>query len=348
MYLKKIVLHGFKSFADRTELELTKGVTVIVGPNGCGKSNITDALRFCLGETSSKALRGTRLDELIFSGSSVRNPVSMAEVIMHFDNQDNALPLEFNEVSIIRRIFRDEQNQHFINKNSCRLRDIQELFMGTGVGQGSLSFLSQNEADMVLSDSLTRRSILEEIAGTNKYKFRKKEALRKLEYTNSNLNRLKDLVFEIENQLKSLEKQLDKYRRYKRAQERLLKLEKEYILWQIRILNEKLVPLKEEEEKFLKEKIFLEEKIKNLKSEKNIKESEYHQKENEFTSFNAIFSEKQINFQNQTNLVELISERKTSSVQKLEEIQTQIAQTQLRISQIHMSVKNLQEEKTLL
>lgn len=324
MYLKRVILHGFKSFADRTELEFRPGITAVVGPNGGGKSNITDALRFCLGEGSTKALRGSRMDELIFSGSSKRGPFSMAEVIMLFDNSDEVFPLDYNEVSVARRIYRDDSNQHLINKKTCRLKDIQELFMGTGVGQGGLSFLSQEEVGMVLSDASTRRSIMEEVAGTNKYKFRKKEALRKLEHTEDNLKRLRDILYEVQNQLASLERQVKKYRRYKKAKERLVDLEKNYYLWQVKFIKDQLEPINKKEEELRLEKNILEEKINSIKINKQEIELCFYKKETQINNFQQNLSGKQLSLQNHLNFLDLIKEREENARQALKESASEI------------------------
>ncbi|MFH0801957.1 MAG: AAA family ATPase [bacterium] len=192
MFLKRLELCGFKAFADKIELEFAPGITAIVGPNGCGKSNVTDAVRWALGEQSMKVLRSGRMEEVIFAGTHARKPLGMAEVMVVFDNSDGYFPVDVAEVSVTRRIFRAGDANCYLNKAPCRLKDILELFMGTGIGQGAFCILTQNEIDLVLSsDSLDRREILEETAGINKYKFRKKEASRKLEATRANFTRKK-------------------------------------------------------------------------------------------------------------------------------------------------------------
>jgi len=226
LYLKRAEMVGFKTFADRIDMEFGRGITAIVGPNGSGKSNITDALRFCLGEASSRTLRGNRMEEMIFAGSGQRGPSSVGEVTITFDNQDGYFPLEFSEVSITRRLYRGGDNQYFINKSPCRLKDIQQLMAGTGLGHGSICMLGQREMQMVLSpDTQDRKLILEEAAGIMKYKLRKREASRKLDQVKENLTRLHDILREVKSGLSQAESQLERYRRYKKFEERLRRLE---------------------------------------------------------------------------------------------------------------------------
>jgi chromosome segregation protein len=222
MYLKSLQLLGFKSFAERTALDFLPGVTAIVGPNGCGKSNVADAIRWVLGEQSAKALRGAEMADVIFSGTDGRKAINLAEVSMTFAEVDPkalSLPgvnLDFTEVTITRRVHRDGQGEYFINKTPCRLRDIQSLFMDTGIGRSSYSLMAQGQIDQILSaHPEDRRAIFEEAAGINKYKHQKKEALRKLEYTEQNLVRLTDIIKEVKRQIISLQRQAGKARRYK-------------------------------------------------------------------------------------------------------------------------------------
>ena len=173
MYFKQIELHGFKSFADRTPINLEPGITAIVGPNGCGKSNILDALRWALGEQSPKALRGSHMQDVIFNGSEHRPATGMAEVSLVFDNSDGRLPLDFSEVQVTRRIYRSGESEYLINQSQCRLRDVQELFMDTGIGTNAYSLIGQGKIDLVLSSKPDdRRYLFEEAAGIIKYKSR--------------------------------------------------------------------------------------------------------------------------------------------------------------------------------
>ena len=215
MRLKSLKLHGFKSFANRTEFEFHPGVTGVVGPNGCGKSNVVDAIRWVLGETSAKALRGGEMADVIFNGTDKRKPVGMAEVTLTLSDCEDTLGLEFNEVALTRRVFRDGKSEYRLNENICRLKDIHELLMDTGIGRTAYSIMEQGKIDLLLSSRPEdRRTVFEEAAGITKFKSQKREALRKLEYTEANLLRVTDIIEEVKRQINSLNRQAGKARRY--------------------------------------------------------------------------------------------------------------------------------------
>lgn len=215
MYLKSLTLLGFKSFADKTHFEFHKGVTGIVGPNGCGKSNVVDAIRWVLGETSAKALRGAEMADVIFNGTDKRKPVGLAEVTLTMADCEQSLNVDFNEVAITRRVFRDGRGEYRLNNTVCRLKDIHDLIAGTGIGRAAYSIMAQGQIDMLLSSKPEdRRTVFEEAAGITKFKSQKKEALRKLEYTEANLLRVADIVAEVKRQMGSLQRQAAKARRY--------------------------------------------------------------------------------------------------------------------------------------
>ncbi|MGD0058582.1 MAG: chromosome segregation protein SMC [Verrucomicrobiia bacterium] len=253
MYLKSLQLIGFKSFAEKTTLEFLPGVTAIVGPNGCGKSNISDAIRWVLGEQSAKALRGSEMADVIFNGTDGRKAINLAEVNMTFaevDPKTLTLPgvtLDFTEVTITRRVHRDGNGEYFINKTPCRLRDIQSLFMDTGIGRSSYSLMAQGQIDQILSaHPEDRRTIFEEAAGINKYKHQKKEALRKLEYTEANLVRITDIIKEVKRQIISLQRQAGKARRYKELFDQLKALDTRLARHKYDLLNAELSGLESE------------------------------------------------------------------------------------------------------
>jgi chromosome segregation protein len=232
MYLKNLTVLGFKSFADKTSLNFQPGVTAIVGPNGCGKSNVSDAIRWVLGEQSAKALRGGEMADVIFNGTDGRKPLGMAEVSLTIGGVDDehlvaaGVEIAYNEVTVTRRVFRDGGSEYFINKTPCRLKDIQQLFMGTGVGRTSYSIMAQGNITQILSSKPEdRRLIFEEAAGITKYKAQKKESLRKLEYTEQNLVRVADLVREVKRQIGSLQRQAGKARRFKQLSAELQHLD---------------------------------------------------------------------------------------------------------------------------
>ena len=215
MHLKSFSAYGFKSFADRIELDFGSGITAIVGPNGSGKSNISDAVRWVLGEQSAKYLRGSKMEDVIFSGSSKRRALGVAEVTLNFDNSDHRLGLDFDEVSITRRVFRDGDSEYAINKKNCRLKDIIDLFADTGLGRGSLSIIGQNKIDEILnSRPEERRNLFEEAAGIVKYRLRKKDAARRLDDTAANLTRINDIKTEVESQLEPLKEAAAKTEQY--------------------------------------------------------------------------------------------------------------------------------------
>ncbi|MEK3882103.1 chromosome segregation protein SMC [Paenibacillus sp. PL2-23] len=222
MFLKRIELAGFKSFADKTELEFVNGITAVVGPNGSGKSNISDGIRWVLGEQSAKSLRGGKMEDIIFAGSDARKAVNYGEVSLTLDNSDGALPLEYNEVTVTRRVHRSGDSEYMINKQPCRLKDITELFMDTGIGKEAYSIIGQGRIEEILSTrSEDRRGIFEEASGIVKYKSRKREAQKKLDETEQNLLRIHDLVMELEDQVGPLQKQSEKAIHFKALKETL-------------------------------------------------------------------------------------------------------------------------------
>ena len=215
MYLKTLELHGFKSFADKTVFEFAEGVTGVVGPNGCGKSNVVDAIRWVLGETSAKALRGGEMADVIFNGTEKRKPLGMAEVTLTMADCEDSLKVDFNEVAITRRVYRDGRGEYRINGTLCRLKDINDMLMDTGIGRTAYSIMAQGQIDQILSSKPEeRRAVFEEAAGITKFKREKKEALRKLEYTEANLLRVSDVLAEQERRMNSLKRQVAKARRY--------------------------------------------------------------------------------------------------------------------------------------
>ncbi|MDF2616508.1 MAG: smc [Sedimentibacter sp.] len=205
MFLKKVYVNGFKSFAEKTEIVVEHGITAVVGPNGSGKSNISDAIKWVLGEQSAKSLRGGKMDDVIFAGTEKRMPLGYAEVRLIFDNESGIIPLEYKEVSIIRKLYKTGESEYYINKQQCRLKDIKELFMDTGIGRDGYSFIGQGRVEDILSpNSETRRQVFEEASGIVKYKSRKEESERKLEKTSDNLDRIEDIIHELEERIENI------------------------------------------------------------------------------------------------------------------------------------------------
>ena len=247
MYLKKLEMQGFKSFADKTTLEFENGITAVIGPNGSGKSNISDAVRWVLGEQSIKTLRGSKLEDVIFAGTQARKSLGFAEVDITIDNSDGRLPVDYSEVTVTRRVYRSGESEFFINKNQCRLKDIVELFMDTGIGRDGYSIIGQGKIDEVLSNkSEERRHIFEEAAGIVKYRSRKEEAEKKIENTRQNLLRINDIVNEIETQLGPLENQAEKAKKFLEVRENLKYLEIGLFISNIEKNKEKLKEVTEQ------------------------------------------------------------------------------------------------------
>ena len=240
MYLKEIKAHGFKSFADKITIDLDGNITGIVGPNGSGKSNVVDAVRWVLGEQSVKSLRGSdNMTDVIFSGSKSRNPLNVASVTLVFDNTDHYLPIDFNEVAIKRRVYRDGTNEYFLNGEKCRLKDITDILLDSGIAKESFNIISQGKIDDILSNKAQdRRVIFEEAAGVLKYKRRKEEALRKLERTHDNMSRVEDIIGELEKQVLPLKEQKQKALEYLDVKEELEDIEIAVIANDINLINE--------------------------------------------------------------------------------------------------------------
>ena len=244
MHLKNLTMLGFKSFADKTSLNFQPGVAAIVGPNGCGKSNVSDAIRWVLGEQSAKALRGGEMADVIFNGTDGRKPMGMAEVSLTLDGVEEehlraaGVDVTYKEVTVTRRVFRDGGSEYFINRTPCRLKDIQQLFMGTGMGRTSYSIMAQGNITQLLSSKPEdRRMVFEEAAGITRFKAQKKEALRKLEYTEQNLLRVEDLIKEVKRQIVSLQRQAGKARRYKQIMAELQHLDTQLARHQFDLLR---------------------------------------------------------------------------------------------------------------
>ena len=255
MYLKEIVTSGFKSFADKLDIKLDDKITCIVGPNGSGKSNVVDAVRWVLGEQSVKSLRGEgSMSDVIFSGSKSRNPLNVASVELVFDNSDHFLNVPYTELSIKRRVYRSGENEYYLNGEKCRLKDISNLLLDTGMGKESFNIISQGEVEKILSDSPSdRRTIFEEAAGILKYKKRKEEALRKLDRTHSNIDRVNDIINELESQVAPLKEQSEKAKEYLENKKGLDHYEVAILAYDLENASIELERIKQEKEKLEKE-----------------------------------------------------------------------------------------------
>src|SRR6266699_2167584 len=247
MHLQSLELLGFKSFADKTILNFHEGITAIVGPNGCGKSNVLDGVRWVLGEQSAKSLRGDEMADVIFNGSEMRKPVGFAEVSLNLTDCEKDLGVDWHDVRVTRRVYRDGNSEYFLNKIPCRLRDIQSLFADTGVARSAYSMMEQGKIDTILSSRPEdRRAVFEEAAGITKYRTQKREALHKLEATEANLLRIGDVIKEVKRQIGSLQRQAGKARRYQALHADLRVLETHHARKQLDALEADLATCRKE------------------------------------------------------------------------------------------------------
>ena len=304
MYLKRLELQGFKSFADKTILELRPGITTAIGPNGSGKSNISDAIRWVLGEQSMKSLRGAKSLDVIFAGTQNRKSLGFAEASLVFDNSDGVLPIEYTEVTVTRKIYRSGETGYYINKVPCRLKDILELFMDTGIGKDGYSIIGQGKIDEILSNkSEDRRHIFEEAAGIVKYRTRKEESEKKLEHTKLNLLRINDILSEIEGNLEPLQLQSDKAKKYLNLREELKNIEIGLFVYNI--------------EKFKKD---LEEIVKDIE----IMQLQCNEEEEKLEKIKLLKEDLKSSIDNITNEIENISNLGFESQKQIEQLNSDI------------------------
>ncbi len=269
MFLKRLEMHGFKSFADKTVLEFMPGITTVIGPNGSGKSNISDCIRWVLGEQSMKSLRGAKSEDIIFAGTQNRKSLGYAEASIVIDNSDRKLPIEYNEVIVTRRIYRSGETGYFINKTPCRLKDVLELFMDTGIGKDGYSIIGQGKIDEILSNkSEDRRRIFEEAAGIVKYRARKVESEKKLEQVKLNLLRINDIISEIENNIGPLKVQSEKAKKFLDLRENLKNIEVGLFLYNIENYKKQIEETFENIDIFETQKVKEEESLNNIQTEK--------------------------------------------------------------------------------
>ena len=263
-------LQGFKSFADKTVLEFKPGITSVIGPNGSGKSNISDAIRWVLGEQSMKSLRGAKSEDIIFAGTQARKSLGFAEVSIVIDNSDSKLPVEYTEVTVTRKIYRSGETGYFINKTPCRLKDILELFMDTGIGKDGYSIIGQGKIDEILSNkSEDRRHIFEEAAGIVKYRTRKAESEKKLEQTKLNLLRINDILSEVEATIEPLKMQADKAKQFLDLREELKSIEVGLFVYNIATYKEKLEQIVKDYDILVSQKELEDTKMETLQVKRN-------------------------------------------------------------------------------
>ena len=353
MHLKALKLHGFKSFADPTTLRFEPGVTAVVGPNGCGKSNIADAIRWVLGEQSAKALRGGRMQDVIFEGADTRKPAQLCEVSLLLTECEKQLGSEFHEIEIMRRVHRDGQGEYFFNGQPCRLKDIQKLFMDTGIGRTSYSIMAQGQIDQILSSKPEeRRAVFEEAAGITKYKSQRREAMQKLAMTDQNLARVADVIGEVSRQIGSLRRQAAKALRYKRLSHRLRHLalaqsghQHGGLAGTLEQLETKVVALRAAAET---RRVELQQRQSALE-EKRAERSRLNQRVQEAQQATYDLRSEKEQAENQANLAQI---RRTGLVERLESSQENLGELEMQLhelaSQVDSGASDKQMQLTLL
>ncbi len=349
MYLKKLELHGFKSFADKTTLEFMPGITTVIGPNGSGKSNISDSIRWVLGEQSMKSLRGAKSEDIIFAGTQSRKSLGFAEASIIIDNSDGKLPIEYGEVTITRRIYRNGESGYFINKTPCRLKDVLELFMDTGIGKDGYSIIGQGKIDEILSNkSEDRRNIFEEASGIVKYRSRKVESEKKLEQTKLNLLRINDILSEIEGNIEPLKNQSEKARKFLDLREELKGIEIGLFIYNIDNYKMKIEEINKDIEIFAKQN---EDEDKKTQELQELKEK----LKNEIDDIIAKIEEMQnLGFESSNKIEKLNSEinvsneRISNNKENFERYFKEIEEIKTRITELEEEKKNKLDKKNNL
>ena len=346
MYLKRLELQGFKSFADKTVLEFMPGITSVIGPNGSGKSNISDAIRWVLGEQSMKSLRGSKSLDIIFAGTQNRKSLGFAEASLVFDNTDGSLPIEYSEVTVTRKIYRSGETGYYINKVPCRLKDVLELFMDTGIGKDGYSIIGQGKIDEILSNkSEDRRHIFEEAAGIVKYRVRKAESEKKLEHTKLNLLRINDILAEIETNLDPLKVQSEKAKKYLNLREELKNIEIGLFLYNIEKYKKDLEEIVKDEEVY-KEQCNEEEgrleRIKALKEELKSEIDSITESIEEMSNL-GFESKKEIEMLNSD--INVSNTRIENNKQNKERFENEIEELSARINDLEEEKKQKEEKK---
>lgn len=349
MFLKRIYINGFKSFAERTEIIVEKGITAVVGPNGSGKSNISDAIKWVLGEQSAKSLRGGKMDDIIFAGTEKRMPLGYAEVNLIFDNESGDIPVEYKEVSIKRKLYKTGESEYYINKQQCRLKDVKELFMDTGVGSEGYSFIGQGRVEDILSpNSETRRKVFEEASGIVKYKTRKEESERKLEKTSDNLLRVEDIIHELQERIIPLSDQSMKAYKYIELKESLKSYELNLLSREYEKHSEQLKALINQRD------ISLEQKIKLQKRRDAISETIMEQKEEilemqkKIKSLEESREELNIEYEDCQRLFQVHKEKKLLYTSNIDNVKKEILELENRNQELLENKNKLLEEKSVL
>jgi chromosome segregation protein len=339
MYLKRLEVVGFKSFAERIGVDFVPGVTAVVGPNGSGKSNIIDAIRWVLGEQSAKSLRGAKMEDIIFAGSDSRRAVNFAEVTLTLDNEDQRLAIDYNEVSVTRRVFRSGESEFLINKQSCRLKDIIELFLDSGLGREAFSIISQGKVEEILnSKAEDRRTIFEEAAGVLKYKNRKKKAEIKLTEAQDNLNRVSDILYELEGQVEPLKIQASIAKDYLEKKEELEKIEVALTVFEIEDLHQKWEHLSRQLEEHKNDEMVLSTKLQT-------KEAKIEQSRDRLTALDESISELQNVLLHASEELEKLEGRKDVLKERKKNASQNREQLEKTIEELAVKTEKLQKSK---
>ncbi|MGE6258719.1 chromosome segregation protein SMC [Heyndrickxia sporothermodurans] len=342
MFLKRLDIVGFKSFAERIAVDFVSGVTAVVGPNGSGKSNIIDAVRWVLGEQSAKSLRGGKMEDVIFAGSDSRKPLNFAEVTLTLDNEDHQLPIEYQEVSVTRRVYRTGDSEFYINKQSCRLKDIIDLFMDSGLGREAFSIISQGKVEEILnSKAEERRTIFEEAAGVLKYKTRKKKAESKLNETGENLNRVNDILHELESQVEPLKIQASIAKEYLEKKNELENFEVSLTVYEIEELNSKWEALKKQLELHQDQEM-------GLSSQVQKKEAILEEMRDQLTALDESINDLQNVLLSATEELEKLEGRKEVLKERKKNASNNKEQLEKNIEELSYKLVNLEELKKKL
>ena len=346
MYLKRLEMQGFKSFADKTVLEFMPGITSVIGPNGSGKSNISDAIRWILGEQSMKSLRGAKTQDIIFAGTQNRKSLGFAEASLIFDNTDGSLPIEYSEVTITRKIYRSGETGYYINKVPCRLKDVVELFMDTGIGRDGYSIIGQGKIDEILSNkSEDRRHIFEEAAGIVKYRARKEETEKKLEQTKLNLLRINDILSELENNIEPMQQQAEKAKKYLNLKEELKKIEIGLFLYNID-KNKKSLEELTEDEKIMNDTLNQEEgKLEKIKISKEELKSEIDEIITHIEELQNIGFESQKEIEQINSNINVSQTKIENNIENITRYKTDIENLENKIAELSEEVENRKNKK---
>ncbi|MFD3156535.1 chromosome segregation protein SMC [Haloimpatiens sp. FM7330] len=339
MFLKSLEIRGFKSFADKTEVVFNKGITAVVGPNGSGKSNISDAVRWALGEQSVKTLRGGKMEDVIFAGTQYRKPVGLAQVSLILDNNDNGIPIDYCDVRITRRLYRSGESEYYINNTKCRLKDIQELFMDTGIGKEGYSIIGQGKIDAILSGKAEdRRKLLEEAAGIVKFKTRKVEAERRLENTEQNLTRINDILNTYEERIGPLEIEKNKAKEFLKLSEELKIKEVNVLIENVNSVENKINKIKEEINKLSSKGKKLNEERQKIR-EKDIKlNSQLENFDENLKKEKQIYYDRKSQHKDKISEIDILTER-------INNLNNSINKTSIELEQIHELINEFKVDK---